>query len=132
MRAGGVLGGQYAGFTTPSVSSLVTVSGHAAAALAACDNFLVFWVMEESGVSQLLGLTFSSSDFTTPSPPLQRQQITPTGNIVSVLQSPRSDELLNISDIYLLIVLLVGFQEETTSKHVFNLLCFTGGSQYSQ
>lgn len=83
-------------------------------------------------MSQLLGLTFSSSDFTTPSPPLQRQQITPTGNIVSVLQSPHSDELLNISDIYLLIVLLVGFQEETMSKHVFNLLCFTGGSQYSQ
>lgn len=132
MRAGGVLGGQYTGFTIPSVSSMVTVSGHAAAALAACDSFLVFWVMEESGVSQLLGLTFSSSDFTTPSPPPQRQQITPTGNIVSVLQSPRAGELLNISDIYLLIVLLVGFQEETMSKHVFNLLCFTGGSQYSQ
>lgn len=132
MRAGGVLGGQYTGFTIPSVSSMVTVSGHAAAALAACDSFLVFWVMEESGVSQLLGLTFSSSDFTTPSPPPQRQQITPTGNIVSVLRSPRAGELLNISDIYLLIVLLVGFQEETTSKHVFNLLCFTGGSQYSQ
>ena len=132
MRAGGVLGGQYTGFTIPSVSSMVTVSGHAVAALAACDSFLVFWVMEESGVSQLLGLTFSSSDFTTPSPPPQRQQITPTGNIVSVLQSPRAGELLNISDIYLLIVLLVGFQEETMSKHVFNLLCFTGGSQYSQ
>ena len=132
MRAGGVLGGQYTGFTIPSVSSMVTVSGHAAAALAACDSFLVFWVMEESGVSQLLGLTFSSSDFTTPSPPPQRQQITPTGNIVSVLRSPRAGELLNISDIYLLIVLLVGFQEETMSKHVFNLLCFTGGSQYSQ
>lgn len=46
----------------PSVSSAVTMSGHAAAALAACGSFLVFWVMEEGRVSPLLGLTFSSSD----------------------------------------------------------------------
>lgn len=132
MRAGGVLRRQYAGFTTLSVSSMVTMSGPVAAASAACDNFLVFWVMEESGVSQLLGLTFSSPDFSTPSPPLQRQRIAPAGNIVSVLQSPCAGGLLTISDTCLLIVLLVGFQEETASKHVFNLPGFAGGSQYSQ